>query len=42
VTRRCRLRRPLIDTTKERYDMWLLKKYGLPWFNWHQLLRGRG
>jgi len=33
---------PLIDTTEERYDMWLLKRYGLPWFYWHQLLRGRG
>lgn len=42
MTHRGRLRRPLIDTTKERYDMWLLKKYGLPWFYWHQLLRGRG
>jgi hypothetical protein len=20
-----------IDTMKEHYDMWLLKKYGLPW-----------
>ncbi len=32
---------PLIDTTKERYDMWLLKRYGLPWLYWHLLLRGR-
>ena len=32
---------PLIDTTKERYDMWLLKRYGLPFAYWHLLLRGR-
>ncbi len=32
---------PFIDTTKERYDMWLLKRYGLPWYYWHLLLRGR-
>jgi len=31
---------PLIDTTKERYDMWLLKRYGLPFAYWHLLLRG--
>ncbi len=33
---------PLIDTTRERYDMWLLKRYGLPWLYWHLLLRGYG
>lgn len=33
---------PLIDTTKPRYDMWLLKRYGLPWLYWNVLLRGRG
>jgi len=32
---------PLIDTFKERYDMWLLKKYGLPWLYWNVLLPGR-
>jgi sulfide:quinone oxidoreductase len=32
---------PLIDTMKERYDMWLLKKYGLPWFYWNLMLKGR-
>jgi sulfide:quinone oxidoreductase len=32
---------PLINTMKERYDMWLLKKYGLPWFYWNLLLKGR-
>ncbi len=32
---------PIIDTMKERYDMWLLKRYGLPWMYWHLLLKGR-
>lgn len=32
---------PLIDTFHERYDMWLLKKYGLPWLYWNLLLRGK-
>ena len=32
---------PFIDTCKERYDMWLLKKYGLPWMYWNIALRGR-
>ncbi len=32
---------PLVDTLKERYDMWLLKKYGLPWLYWNMALRGR-
>ncbi|HVB29551.1 MAG TPA: FAD/NAD(P)-binding oxidoreductase [Terriglobia bacterium] len=32
---------PLIDTFKERYDMWLLKRYGLPWLYWNVLLPGR-
>jgi sulfide:quinone oxidoreductase len=31
---------PFINTFKERYDMWLLKKYGLPWLYWNVLLRG--
>ena len=30
-----------IDTFRERYDVWLLKKYGLPWLYWNVLLRGR-
>ena len=33
---------PFIDTTRERYDMWLLKRYGLPAFYWHGMLRGLG
>jgi sulfide:quinone oxidoreductase len=32
---------PLINTAKERYDMWLLKRYGLPWLYWHGMLKGR-
>jgi sulfide:quinone oxidoreductase len=32
---------PLIDTTHERYDMWLLKRYGLPFVYWNLMLRGR-
>ncbi len=31
---------PLIDTQKERYDMYLLKRYGLPWLYWNMMLRG--
>lgn len=32
---------PLIDTTKERKDMWLLKRYGLPALYWNLMLAGR-
>jgi sulfide:quinone oxidoreductase len=32
---------PLIDTKKERYDMWLLKRYGLPFMYWKLMLKGR-
>ena len=31
---------PLINTRKERYDMWLLKKYALPWMYWDLMLKG--
>jgi sulfide:quinone oxidoreductase len=31
---------PLIDTTKERRDMWLLKRYGLPQLYWRGMLKG--
>jgi sulfide:quinone oxidoreductase len=31
---------PLLDTTKERRDMWLLKRYGLPALYWHGMLKG--
>jgi len=32
---------PFIDTLKPRYDMWLLKRYGLPALYWHLMLPGR-
>jgi sulfide:quinone oxidoreductase len=32
---------PVIDTKKERYDMWLLKRYGLPFMYWNLMLKGR-
>lgn len=32
---------PLINTLKPRYDMWLLKKYGLPFIYWNLMLTGR-
>lgn len=31
---------PLIDTKQERYDMWLLKRYGLPYLYWNLMLKG--
>lgn len=31
---------PGIDTTQERYDMWLLKRYALPMLYWNLMLRG--
>lgn len=33
---------PFIDTTHERRDMWLLKRYGLPAMYWNLILRGPG
>ncbi len=32
---------PLIDSTKERWSMYQLKRHGLPRFYWHGMLRGR-
>ncbi|MGW0435683.1 FAD-dependent oxidoreductase [Micromonospora sp. NPDC003197] len=32
---------PFIDTTRERRDMWLLKRYGLPALYWQLMLTGR-
>jgi sulfide:quinone oxidoreductase len=32
---------PLINTQRERYDMWLLKRYGLPFLYWNLMLKGR-
>lgn len=31
---------PVIDTLRERHDMWLMKKYGLPRLYWGLMLRG--
>ncbi|WP_242423770.1 FAD/NAD(P)-binding oxidoreductase, partial [Frankia sp. EI5c] len=31
---------PFLDTTRERRDMYLLKRYGLPAFYWNLMLRG--
>jgi sulfide:quinone oxidoreductase len=31
---------PCIDTARERRDMWLLKRYGLPFLYWNLMLRG--
>jgi sulfide:quinone oxidoreductase len=31
---------PFIDTTRERKDMWYLKRYGLPALYWNLMLRG--
>ncbi|MDJ0681481.1 MAG: FAD/NAD(P)-binding oxidoreductase, partial [Xenococcaceae cyanobacterium MO_167.B52] len=30
-----------LDPTKERYSMWLLKKYGLPYLYWNRMLKGK-
>ncbi len=32
---------PFIDTTKPRWDMWVLKRYGLPFLYWNFILKGR-
>lgn len=32
---------PFINLQKERYDMWLLKRYGLPFMYWNLMLKGR-
>jgi sulfide:quinone oxidoreductase len=31
---------PVIDTIQERYDMWLLKRYGLPWMYGNLMVKG--
>ena len=31
---------PYIDTIKERKDMWLRRRYGLPAMYWNAMLRG--
>jgi sulfide:quinone oxidoreductase len=30
-----------VDTTKEQYSMWLLKKYALPYLYWNKMLKGK-
>ncbi len=30
-----------VDTSKEQWSMWLLKKYGLPYMYWNMMLKGR-
>jgi sulfide:quinone oxidoreductase len=30
-----------IDTTKEHYSMWLLKKYALPFLYWNRMMKGK-
>ncbi|MFZ9661958.1 MAG: NAD(P)/FAD-dependent oxidoreductase, partial [Chitinophagaceae bacterium] len=30
-----------IDTTKEQWSMWILKKFGLPWLYWNMMMKGR-
>ncbi|GEL20468.1 NAD(P)/FAD-dependent oxidoreductase [Pseudonocardia asaccharolytica] len=32
---------PVINTVKERTDMWYLKRYGLPFLYWNLMLKGR-
>ena len=30
-----------LDPRKERYSMWLLVKYFIPWFYWNRMLKGK-
>jgi sulfide:quinone oxidoreductase len=30
-----------LDPTKERYSMWLLIRYGMPWLYWNRILKGK-
>ena len=30
-----------VNTAKEQWSMWVLKKYGLPWLYWNMMMRGR-
>ncbi|MGH7727426.1 MAG: NAD(P)/FAD-dependent oxidoreductase [Vulcanimicrobiaceae bacterium] len=32
---------PLIDTSKERWSMYMLKRHGLPWMYWNLMLKGK-
>lgn len=31
----------IMDTTKEQWSMWLLKKYGLPFLYWNRMMKGK-
>lgn len=31
---------PFINTQKERFDMWVLKRHGLPFLYWHLMMKG--
>lgn len=33
--------RKFVDTTKSKWSMWILKKYGLPWLYWNMMMKGR-
>jgi len=30
-----------VDTTKENYNMWILKKFGLPYMYWNRMMKGK-
>ena len=30
-----------IDPTRERYSMWLMMRYGMPWMYWNRILKGK-
>lgn len=30
-----------VNTAKEQWSMWVLKKYGLPWLYWNMMMKGR-
>jgi sulfide:quinone oxidoreductase len=30
----------MVDTTKEQWSMWILKKYGLPYLYWNKMMKG--
>jgi len=30
-----------VDTTKEKWSMWILKKYGLPYLYWNKMMKGK-
>lgn len=30
-----------VDTSKEKWSMWILKKYGLPWLYWNRMMKGK-